>query len=616
MTEERHRAMAVMDRLRVRTTLLIPLLVLSFGCTLLSLLVIRTLVQRQAKASLASDLRHSVMTYQNLERQRRQMLLNESALVADLPSLKALMTTHDARTIEDGGSEFWDVSGSDLFALLDQNGQLIVYYSRGVTLNRTSVEQALKTALQRSDDVTIHSVDGRLYELAIAPLVFGEKATGTRLGFVATAYAIDELVAREVSQASAAEVAFTTGQQVVASTLKPDLEHQFLSQLNSVLHSSPEGSRIHLGDEDYLATSVCLQPSSTTADALAAPQLIVLKSFAQATEFIRQINRWVLALGLLALLAGTIMFVSVSQAITQPLEDLVGGTRALAQGDFDYKLSENGAAEIRELSRAFDRMRIQLQSTQKDLIDSERLATIGRMASSISHDLRHYLSAMYANAEFMSAGSLSQPEREELLQEVQDAVQGMTDLLDSLLLFTQTGRALHPEYQSIAVILQRAVNMVRSHPAARDVRITVAELSSLTVWVDEQKLGRAVYNILLNACQAARRGAGPATVSLSLVEDRDSIHIRIADNGPGVPEAIQQTIFLPFVSEGRESGIGLGLTLARQIAQEHGGNITLSQTTQERTIFTITIPKTAAPAYNSEPGKEVARAQAPLQGRG
>jgi signal transduction histidine kinase len=223
---------------------------------------------------------------------------------------------------------------------------------------------------------------------------------------------------------------------------------------------------------------------------------------------------------------------------------------------------------------------------------------------------------MYANAEFMSAGSLSQPEREELLQEVQDAVQGMTDLLDSLLLFTQTGRALHPEYQSIAVILQRAVNMVRSHPAARDVRITVAELSSLTIWVDEQKLGRAVYNILLNACQAARRGVGPATVSLSLVEDKDSIHIRIADNGPGVPEAIQQTIFLPFVSEGRESGIGLGLTLARQIAQEHGGNITLSQTTQERTIFTITIPKTAAPAYHSEPGKEVARAQAPLQGRG
>ena len=610
--------MALRYRLRVRTTLLIPLLVLSFGCTFVSLLVIRTLVQRQAHALLSSDLRHSVMTYENLERQRSEMLVNESALLANLPSLKALMTTRDARTIEDGGSEFWTISKSDLFALLDQHGELVAFYNRGPSLHRASVEHALKSALQHDEDVTIHSVDGRLYELAIKPLVFGEQTTGTRLGFVASAYAIDEQVAREVSQAAAAEVAFTSGQQVVASTLKPDLQQQFLSQLDAVLHSPPEGSKIHLGDEDYLTASVSLQTSSTTGDALVAPQLIVLKSFAQATEVIRQINRWVLALGLLALLIGTGMFVSISRTITQPLEELVGGTRALAHGDFNYKLSEKGASEISELSGAFDRMRVQLQSTQKDLIDSERLATIGRMASSISHDLRHYLSAMYANAEFMSDGAISQPEREELLQEVKDAVQGMTDLLDSLLLFTQTGRALHPEYQSIAVILQRAVNMVRSHPAARDVRITVSELSSLTVWVDEQKLGRAVYNILLNACQAARRGPGPAAVSLSMLEEEDAIHIRIADNGPGVPAAIRQTIFLPFVSEGRESGIGLGLTLAQQIAHEHGGNITLSQTAEESTVFTITIPMASGPATGKESSKQsaTAQAQASIQGRG
>jgi signal transduction histidine kinase len=526
------------------------------------------------------------------------------------------MTTHDARTIEDGGAEFWDISGSDLFALLDQNGELIAFYNRGPTLSRRTVEQALKSALQRAEDVTIYSVDGRLYEIALAPLVFGERNTGTRLGLVAAGYAIDEQVAHEVSQASAAEVAFTKGQHVVASTLKPDLQKQFASQTNSVLHADVEGVKIRLGDEDYLAAAVCLQPTQTTGDALEAPQLIVLKSFAQATELIRQVNRWILALGLLALLVGTGMFVSVSRTITQPLEDLVGGTRALAQGNFDYKLSENGAAEIRELSRAFDRMRVQLESTQKDLIDSERLATIGRMASSISHDLRHYLSAMYANAEFMSAGSLSQPEREELFQEVQDAVQGMTDLLDSLLLFTQTGRALHPEYQSIAVILQRAVNMVRSHPAARDVRINVGELTSLTVWVDEQKLGRAVYNILLNACQAASRGTGPASVSLRLLEDERAIHIRIADNGPGVPDAIRQTIFLPFVSEGRESGIGLGLTLAQQIAHEHGGDIALTQTPEEHTVFTITIPKTAAPAPDNKRVKELTPTQARTHGRG
>src|SRR5579871_775213 len=119
-----------MDKLRMRTTLLIPLFALSFGFSLVSLLVIRTIVLQQVKANLASDLQHSVKTYQNLQHQRRELLSRESALLADLPSLKALMTAPDARTIEDAGVEFWKVSGSDFFALLNPDGKLIAVYSR------------------------------------------------------------------------------------------------------------------------------------------------------------------------------------------------------------------------------------------------------------------------------------------------------------------------------------------------------------------------------------------------------------------------------------------------------------------------------------------------------
>jgi signal transduction histidine kinase len=307
------------------------------------------------------------------------------------------------------------------------------------------------------------------------------------------------------------------------------------------------------------------------------------------------------------------MLVAISRTITQPLETLIGGTRALAQGNFEYQLSEIGTAEIRELSRAFERMRVELRRTQKDLVDSERLATIGRMASSISHDLRHHLSAMYANAEFLSDGTIPQAEREDLMRDVQSAVQGMTDLLDSLLLFTQTGRALYPENASLALLIQRSVNMVRSHPAARDVKITLSGLSSLTAWVDSKKLGRAVYNLLLNACQAARRGLGPAIVTLSLQDDEQSIHIRISDNGPGVPESIRSTLFLPFVSEARESGIGLGLTLAQQIAQEHGGSISLEENVEGHTVFTIILPKPALQSLGEVAEKKTAQPNAPAR---
>jgi signal transduction histidine kinase len=604
-----------MDRLRMRTTLLIPLLVLSFGCTLLSLLVIRTIVEQQTQTNLASDLQHSVKTYRNFQHQQRELLARESALLADLPSLKSLMTTYDQRTIEDGGVEFWQVSGSDFFALLDQNGKLIAAYNRGSALNRSGVAHGLEVGLHKPDPVLL-ALNDSIYEISTQPLYFGPKEHGTLLGFVTVGYAIDEHIARAVSEAAAAEVAFTVDGKVVVSTLGPGLQQEFIARGGELLQLPTENKKIQLGKVDYLAASERLTMPGGQESAIQVPQIVVLKSFAGATQLVDRVNRWVLTLALLALVAGTGMLVSISRTLTRPIETLVGGTRALAQGNFDYQLSEDGAEEIRELSRAFERMRVQLRRTQKELLDSERLATIGRMASSISHDLRHYLSAMYANAEFMSNGNISQPEREELMLEVQTAVQGMTDLLESLLLFTQTGRALHPEFESIALMIQRAVSMVRSHPGSRDVKITLKGLSSLEAWVDSKKLGRAVYNLLLNACQAAKRGKGPANVTLGLYEDEQSIGIRIADNGPGVPAAIRQKIFLPFVSEGRESGIGLGLTLAQQIAQEHGGGITLDQTTEGETVFTINLLKASLQALGVVVERKTSPAYAPANGEG
>jgi signal transduction histidine kinase len=597
----------------MRTTLLIPLLLLSFGCTVGSLLVIATIVQQQVRANLDSDLSHSVKTYRNLQRQRHELLARESALLADLPSLKALMTAPDNRTIEDAGAEFWKVSGSDFFALLNPDGKLIAVYTRGAPLDRHMVEQELGASLRGQEGAALLALDDRLYEISTQALYFGERAKGTQLGFVAVGYAIDEQVAREVSEAAAAEVTFAVGGQVVASTLNAELQQQLVSQAGDLLRSPSENKNIQLGGKDYLAASVNLATTGIAYAETSAPHLVVLKSFDQATELLSRVNRWVLTLALFALLIGAVMLVAISRTITQPLETLIGGTRALAQGNFEYQLSEIGTAEIRELSRAFERMRVELRRTQKDLVDSERLATIGRMASSISHDLRHHLSAMYANAEFLSDGTIPQAEREDLMRDVQSAVQGMTDLLDSLLLFTQTGRALYPENASLALLIQRSVNMVRSHPAARDVKITLSGLSSLTAWVDSKKLGRAVYNLLLNACQAARRGLGPAIVTLSLQDDEQSIHIRISDNGPGVPESIRSTLFLPFVSEARESGIGLGLTLAQQIAQEHGGSISLEENVEGHTVFTIILPKPALQSLGEVAEKKTAQPNAPAR---
>ena len=103
---------------------------------------------------------------------------------------------------------------------------------------------------------------------------------------------------------------------------------------------------------------------------------------------------------------------------------------------------------------------------------------------------------------------------------------------------------------------------------------------------------------------------------LSLHEDERSISIKIADNGPGVQATLRQKIFLPFVSEGRESGIGLGLTLAQQIAQEHGGRIDLDETSEGETVFTINLPKASLQALGVVVESKTSPAYAPANGEG
>src|SRR5271170_3183457 len=132
-----------MKHWRMRTTLMVSLLAVSLGLTATCLLIIRISVQQEIRKGLDSDLNHSLSTFRNIARQRNQTLSHEAALLADLPSLKSLMSSQDAHTIADGSAEFWQDSGSDLFALASQNGVLLTHLNRGPTLNDALVSRGV-----------------------------------------------------------------------------------------------------------------------------------------------------------------------------------------------------------------------------------------------------------------------------------------------------------------------------------------------------------------------------------------------------------------------------------------------------------------------------------------
>src|SRR5213594_1728300 len=287
---------------------------------------------------------------------------------------------------------------------------------------------------------------------------------------------------------------------------------------------------MQLGDESFLSTSVELARRETPS-----VRLSVLKSYDQATAFVDRLNRLLLALGLAAVVGASILVFLISHTFTRPLGTLVNGVRALEKGDFTYVLDVHGGDEVAEVTGAFKRMRDSLLKTQQKLLDAERLATIGRMASSISHDLRHSLAAVMANAEFLCESNLTPGQREDLYAEIRIAVKQMTDLIESLLEFSRTRESLHPSYGDVREAVDSAIKSLKAHPEFQRVRIRVSWEGTTEGWFDFKKLERALLNLLLNACEVVPVENGQIEVELR--RNRQNLEIRISDNGPGIAEA-------------------------------------------------------------------------------
>ena len=571
--------------MRMRTTLLLCLVSISFGVLLLNLVIIHSVLQKQIRTDISAGLEGAVVTFRNIQVQRQQMLLREVSLLAALPVLKSLMTTSDGETIRDGAAEFYRLSGGDLLALADQNGSPVAVFEGGYSWNGADVANSISAGTFTDSQPHYLLLRGTLYEVASQPLYFGPPVTGTRLGYVILGYAINRHVLEEVSQAASAEVIVFAGPEMVATTLDQRYRAEGVKGEALLLRGSGAGD-IWFGQERFVYRSAVLAGSPDPV-----VNLVVLKSFDQASQYLTHLDRVLLLLGAILLVVSGTLAVYLATSITRPIDKLVAGARALGAGNFDYKLRRSGAREVRELGDAFDLMRSRLKNAREELLAAERLATIGRMASSISHDLRHYLSAVYANAEFLGYDSVGSAERIELLTEIRQGVRGMTDLIESLLFFSRTGQSMQISYESLSFLVERSVAMVRSHPDAQNVRFEVEPMPQMEVWLDTLKIERALYNLLLNGCQAARQGTNEPKIRISLKEDLDQISLLIADNGPGVSDSVRVTLFQPFVSEGKTSGIGLGLTLAHKIAQEHGGGVTLEESKPGQTVFRISLAK-------------------------
>jgi signal transduction histidine kinase len=567
------------------------MLLTSASLTAVTLFVVQRTIADRARQGITSDLENSVETFRAEQTEREETLRASAQLLANLPIVKALMTSRHAPTIQDASEELFRLSGRDLVALIDPTGQVAGFHTNPMGLPREPIEKLLGGQAPTASSLQWWYTGGHLYEVYVEP-IYLPSSGDLLLGVAAVGYEINEPLANQVGKLADSHVAILYGQEIVASTMH---DRPSLDCVRSVKPGNAPPRDISIGNKKFVLSSIQLNPNGVVP-----VTMVVVKSYDNALEFIQQLQRRLLMVGIFAVLAGSFLVYFIAKTFTRPIEKLAVGVSALGTGDFAFPLPAGGGGEVVELTRSFTEMRNQLRRTQQSLIESERLATIGRMAGSISHDLRHPLTAVLANAEFLADAELNPAQREELYQEIRIAVNRLTDLVESLLELSRPAHALLLADAPIENSIHRAIELIRAHPEFQKIQIEVQGSKRVDVCMDARKMDRVFYNLLLNACQAVQNKG--SRVAVSITERSKTIEVRFIDDGPGVDPSIANKLFQPFVSFGKENGTGMGLTIAQKLVQDHGGSLELEYSTPGNTAILMTLPRSTIAEEISKAG--------------
>jgi signal transduction histidine kinase len=303
-----------------------------------------------------------------------------------------------------------------------------------------------------------------------------------------------------------------------------------------------------------------------------------------------------ISLGFLGLTFGALGSVFLANRISRPLESLVEGTIRVAHGDLDHRIDIPPGDEIGELASNFNRMtteildeREKLEVASKKLSEAEKLATIGRLATALAHEIRNPLTAVKLNIQKIGQHpALNDIEREQV-GIAETGVQQVEKLVKDILSYARAPQ-LHKDTFDLENLIEDAIRFVEEPVEEKRIKLVRDYTELAAIDIDGDQLRSAFLNTLLNATEAVS-SEGVIHVRTRLRETEGDLWavVSIQDDGAGIEEQDFKAIFDPFFTT-KSLGTGLGLTNARKVVELHGGRIEVTSTPRVGTTIAIALP--------------------------
>ncbi len=330
--------------------------------------------------------------------------------------------------------------------------------------------------------------------------------------------------------------------------------------------------------------------------------LDVSLSLATADQRIKELKEKTILFATFTIMAiSVIIGLFIRRAVHRPVKELVEGTKRIAHGDFDYTIPFSSKDELGQLAEAFNDMTQRLKRAQYQLLQSEKLASIGKLAATIAHEINNPLNGILTYTKLierkLAQDSLQRDEVERFrsyLTIMERETERCSNIVRNLLDFArQREPSLKPDVDVNAVV-EEALSLVANRMALQEITLEKDYGKLPPITADPLQLRQAFLNILINSCEAIQDAGGLIRISTSFLPQQQRVKVEFSDNGIGIQEEDLHRIFDPFFTT-KEKGTGLGLSVVYGIINSHQGKIEVRSAPKDGTTITITLPLKVEP---------------------
>ncbi|PYJ07744.1 MAG: hypothetical protein DME25_03135 [Verrucomicrobia bacterium] len=597
-------------KLSFSAKVLVPVLTIMVLLLGVTVWLVNHRIAEQSQAQGARSLGAADWVFRHSQKSHRNDLLARYRNLPNEPRYKSLFQQLHAPTLNEALGELLGEHQVEVILFATDQRELLAHAKRDPLISISEFQSAsaavVKLALQGDEKVDTIRVGERLFDVVAIP-VFG---TGDYLiGALTLGSEIGSTAAQELREYTQCHVALLADGRVIASTLRGRDLHEPLAQLfrdGAVGPSQHDGpAEVSLGGEHYFC-------SAGKFDSLSGDNklgYLLLSSYEEPWRALQSTRQMLLlASGQGLLLSAAIIWLLVRRA-ARPLRALSVSAEAVGRGDFSRRVQVTSRDECGELAAAFNHMTENLQrsrqelestvqtlkTTQAQLVQSEKLSSIGEFVAGVAHELNNPLTSVMGFSELLKRSD-TDPKRQRHLDLIHKSAQRCQKIVQSLLSFA---RRHTPERKlsNLNELVSGAVDFLQYQLRTSNVEVALRLDPHLPrTMVDPHQLQQVFLNILNNGRQAIENHQPKGCLHVSTETCGQNARIIFQDNGPGIPEENLSKVFDPFFTTKEVGkGTGLGLSICYGIIREHGGTITVSSQPGQGARFVIELPLAAGP---------------------